>query len=475
MLTVPALKLTEKEDVIKFIAENHLKILNLCHIPEDGKLKTLSFSATNQEKTREILDYGERVDGSSLFSFIEPGKSDIYIKPRLETAFTNPFSQLPTLNILCEYLEENGKPLEVSPRNVLIRAERKLRSTSGIYLKALMELEFYVISKPNVEILFKGEPDKNYHESAPFANFEDLRNEVIATLSDIGIATKYGHSEVGRIICRDGTVLEQQEIEPSPQTLTDMAETVAIAKWTIRNTCARHGVSVSFSPKVSIEHAGSGMHTHLSAIKNEKNIIASRDRTLSMEGLQMIGGILQLAPSLSAFGNPEPVSYMRFIHRKESPMQICWSARNRLALIRIPLWWSFKKSKHEINDNRETFEYRAPDALANPYLLLAGLAVAVHQGLKNPKQSLNLSRELNIDQITKARRTPKVLPRSCTESAQNLERDRHLYEANSIFPKELIDKTIEKLRSYRDKNLWKELTNKPDEIDRVLSQYLHHG
>jgi glutamine synthetase len=338
-----------------------------------------------------------------------------------------------------------------------------------------MELEFYVISKPNVEILFKGEPDKNYHESAPFANFEDLRNEVIATLSDIGIATKYGHSEVGRIICRDGTVLEQQEIELSPQNLTDIAETVTIAKWTIRNTCARHGVSVSFSPKVSVEHAGSGMHTHLCAIKNEKNIIANPDRTLSTEGLQMIGGILQLASSLSAFGNPEPVSYMRFIHRKESPMQICWSARNRLALIRIPLWWSFKNGKDEINANRETFEYRAPDALANPYFLLAGLAVAVNHGLKNRRQSLNLAKELNIDQIAKTRKTPRVLPRSCIESSQNLERDRQLYEVDSIFPKELIDKTIEKLRSYRDKNLWKELASKPDEIDRVLSQYLHHG
>jgi glutamine synthetase len=68
-----------------------------------------------------------------------------------------------------------------------------------------------------------------------------------------------------------------------------------------------------------------------------------------------------------------------------------------------------------------------------------------------------------------------VLPRSCIESSQNLERDRQLYEVDSIFPKELIDKTIEKLRSYRDKNLWKELASKPDEIDRVLSQYLHHG
>lgn len=193
-----ALKLTSKEEVVKFVSENNIKILNLCHIPEDGRLKTLSFSLTDNVKIQEILEYGERVDGSSLFSFIDPRKSDIYIAPRLETAFTNPFSRLPTLNILCDYLDEDGRPLDVSPRNVLLRAEEKLRSANKTVLRALTELEFYVISNPKTEPLFRGEPDRNYQESAPLANFEDLRNEIMATLTRLGIATKYGHSEVGR-------------------------------------------------------------------------------------------------------------------------------------------------------------------------------------------------------------------------------------------------------------------------------------
>jgi len=472
---VQAMKLIEKEDITKFISEKGVKILNLCHIPEDGRLKTLSFNATDQKKIYEILEYGERVDGSNLFSFIEPDKSDIYIKPRLNTAFANPFSQASTLNVLCEYLDENGRLLEVSPRNVLARAEEKLRSTCKVVLKALIELEFYIISKPKTEILFQGELDKNYHESAPLANFEDLRNEVMLTLADIGIATKYGHSEVGRIMCKDGTFLEQQEIELAPQNLVDTAEAVAIAKWTVRNICAKHGVSVSFSPKVSMEHVGNGMHLHLCAIKNDRNIIANADGTLSVEAQKMIGGILRFAPSLSAFGNPKPVSYMRFIARKESPMHICWSARNRLALIRIPLWWSFRKSKEEMDANRETFEYRAPDALANPYLLLAGITVAVNYGLKNPEEALEKAKELHIEESATERKPLKILPRSCGESAQNLEKDRRLYEAYNIFPEKLIDKTVETLKSYRDKNLLKELTDKPDQIENVLRQYLHYG
>jgi len=469
------LKFTEKEEIAKFVSENGIKILNLCHIPEDGRLKTLSFSANDRKKIFEILELGERVDGSSLFSFIEPTKSDIYIMPQLDRAFTNPFSKVPTLNVLCQYLDESGKPLDVAPKNVLFRAEEKLHSSSGFVLKALAELEFYIISKQKNEMLFLGEPDENYHESAPFTNFEDLRNEVMVTLASVGIATKYGHSEVGRIFGKDGSLMEQQEVEFAPQNFADMAETIAIAKWIIRNVCAKNGVSVSFSPKVSLEHVGNGMHIHLCGLKNGENILANRDGTLSAEARKMIGGILKFAPSLSAFGNPTPVSYLRFIARKESPVQICWSARNRLALIRIPLWWSFKRTSREIDSCRETFEYRAPDALANTYLIFAGINVAADYGLENPEEALKIAEDLQVEEAGDKRKSFKVLPCSCSESAENLEKDRQLYEADGVFPKKLIDKTVKTLKSYKDKNLWKELTDKPGEIENVLRQYLHYG
>jgi len=465
----------EKEEIVKFISEKGIKILNLCHIPEDGRLKTLSFSATNRKRIYEILEFGERVDGSSLFSYIEPDKSDIYITPTLDRVFTNPFSKVPTLNILCEYLDENGKLLDVAPKSVLARAEEKLRSSTGIVLKALAELEFYVISKLETKMLFLGAPDKNYHESAPFTKFEDLRNEVLVTLAAVGIATKYGHSEVGRILRKDDAFMEQHEVEFIPQNLAEMAETIPIAKWVIRNVCAKYGVSVSFSPKVALEHAGNGMHVHLCGLKNGKNMIANPDGTLSIEALKMIGGILKFAPSLAAFGNTTPVSYLRFIARKESPMHICWGTRNRLALIRIPLWWSFRKTGEEADNCRETFEYRAPDPLASAYLLFAGIAVAVDYGLKNPEEALKIAEELHIEENVAERKVLEVLPLSCSEAAENLEKDRRFYEADGVFPKKLVDKTIEKLKSYKDENLWEKLADKSDEIENVLRQYLHYG
>lgn len=463
-----------KEDIAKLVHEKGIKIINLCHIPEDGRLKTLSFTVENKERLNEILELGERVDGSSLFSYIDPNKSDIYIMPKPETAFINPFAIIPTLNILCEYLDENGKSLDIAPQNILSRAEEKLFSSTGVVLKALAELEFYIIYKLE-ETVFQKTPERNYQETAPFVKFENLRNEVLTTLAEIGVSMKYGHAEVGGFRSKTGFVMEQHEIEFLPQNLGRIAESVAIAKWVIRNVCAKHGVSVSFAPKLALEHAGNGMHVHLCGLKDGKNVLVDSVGNLTNEAKQMIGGILIFAPSLTAFGNTLPVSYLRFVYRKESPMHICWGLRNRLALIRIPLWWNFTKTLSEMDSCKRTFEFRGPDATANPHLLFAAIAVAVEHGLKNPEKSLKIAEDLHVNGTAKKHRRHRLLPKSCSESAKHLKKNRRYYEADGVFPKRVIDGIISRLESYRDRDLWKKLADKPKKIEELIQEYMHCG
>ena len=364
--------------------------------------------------------------------------------------------------------------MDIAPENILLRAEKRLRSSTGITLKALAELEFYIIYKQE-ESVFQEAPETNYHESMPFTKFENLRNEVLVTLADVGIATKYGHAEVGRFHSKTGYTMEQHEIEFLPQNLNKMAETVTIAKWIIRNICTKHGVHVSFSPKPSLEHAGNGMHIHLYGLKKDKNIITDSKGNLTVKAKQMIGGILKFAQSLTAFGNTTPVSYLRFISRKESPADICWGTRNRLALIRIPLWWSFKKDIEETGSHVRTLEFRAPDPSANTYLLLAGIALAVKYGLKNPKKAKKIAEDLSAEKIAKRNKKRKVLPLSCSESAKSLKRDRSYYEAEDVFPKRVTDGIISKLESYKDGNLQKKMANNPEKIEELLLQYLNCG
>jgi len=465
-----------KEDLIKFVKNNGIKILNLCHVAEDCRFKTLSFVMDDEKHLSEILEKGERVDGSSLFSYIDPVKSDIYILPRYATAFVNPFNTIPTLNILCSYLDENGKPLDIAPETILYKAEQKLLKNTKISLRVAGELEFYVIYKRLEETLYPNVSQRNYHESAPFVKFEALRNEAIVTLATMGIAVKYAHAEVGAIPCFNEWGAEQHEIEFQPKPPKEMADTIILAKWVLRNIGAKYGVIISFAPKIAVDHAGNGMHIHICALKSGKNLIFSARDKVSQEALKMIGGLLKFAPSLTAWGNTIPTSYLRLVPRQEAPTHICWGYRNREALIRIPLSWSFKHNLAKLTSTKEgrkenflfdacaqTFELRSPDASANPYLLFASILLAVEYGLTHD-DSIKIAERHYVE--GKKLFKHASLPTSCVESASHLEKDRKYYEADGIFPERVIDKTIEKLKQFK---------NEKAKTEELTIKYLHSG
>ena len=111
-LQKPASEFT-KADIVSYIKENDIRMVNFMYPAADGRLKTLNFVINNEAYLDAILTCGERVDGSSLFPFIEAGSSDLYVVPRFRTAFIDPFSELPTLSMLCSYFNKDGEPLEV--------------------------------------------------------------------------------------------------------------------------------------------------------------------------------------------------------------------------------------------------------------------------------------------------------------------------------------------------------------------------
>ena len=80
-------------DIIRYVRENSIGMLNFMYPGGDGRLKTLQFVINSEEYLTEILTSGERVDGSSLFPFIDARNSDLYVLPRFSTAFMNPLRQ----------------------------------------------------------------------------------------------------------------------------------------------------------------------------------------------------------------------------------------------------------------------------------------------------------------------------------------------------------------------------------------------
>ncbi|MFA5032845.1 MAG: glutamine synthetase family protein [bacterium] len=472
-----------KKDIIKFIKDNNIPMLNFNYVGGDGKLKTLSFAINNESHLNELLEYGERVDGSSLFSYIDSANSDVYVVPRFKTAFLNPFAPLPTLNILCSYFDSNGKELDIAPEYIVKKAHEQLKKHTGISLNTLGELEYYVIFDKKENDWFPGIPQKNYHESSPFVKFENLRDEILYTISSIGAKVKYAHSEVGNITL-NGRSFEQYEIEFLPEPLEDMADHIVIAKWIMRNISAKYGVGITFAPKLAFNHAGTGLHIHIEADKNNKNITLDNNGKLSVTAKKIIGGLLELAPSLTAFGNTNPISYMRLVPHQEAPTYICWGEKNRSALIRIPLGWALKNSmSKQVNKQdttkptdcpeKQTFELRSPDGSANIHLLLAGIAVAARHGLMNDA-SLQLTQDLYVDKNifrSEKRNELKHLPVSCKESAKKLKEQESIYLEHNVFSQKIIDGLIKRLESFDTKDLG----TTPEDIQKYIEKFINCG
>ncbi len=75
-----------KADIKAFIKDYGIRMMNLMYPAADGRLKSLNFVINNSKYLESVLTSGERVDGSSLFPFIEAGSSDLYVVPRFRTA-----------------------------------------------------------------------------------------------------------------------------------------------------------------------------------------------------------------------------------------------------------------------------------------------------------------------------------------------------------------------------------------------------
>lgn len=476
-----------KEDIISFIQENGIRMVNFMYPAGDGRLKTLNFVITSQAYLETILTCGERVDGSSLFSFIEAGSSDLYVVPRFRTAFVDPFADMPTLTMLCSFFNKDGEPLESAPEYTLRKASRAFTEVTGMQFQAMGELEFYVSFID--DDLFEATDQRGYHESAPFAKFNDFRTECMDYIAKAGGQIKYGHSEVGNFML-DGETYEQNEIEFLPVDVEQAADQLMIAKWVIRNLAFRNSYNVTFAPKITVGKAGSGLHIHMRMMKDGKNMMVA-DGALSDTARRAIAGMMELAPSITAFGNTNPTSYFRLVPHQEAPTNVCWGDRNRSVLVRVPLGWSAKADmcrqanplepeSHYDTSAKQTVEMRSPDGSADLYQLLAGLAVACRHGFEM-ENALEVAEKTYVNvNIHRAENAGKLkalaqLPDSCAASADCLEKQRAIFERYNVFSPAMIDGILKKLRSYDDRNLRREVEEDPVAMLELVQEYFHCG
>ncbi|KAK8861059.1 hypothetical protein M9Y10_012752 [Tritrichomonas musculus] len=477
-----------KVDIIDFICNNGIEMVNFMYPAGDCRLKTLNFVINDLAYLETILTLGERVDGSSLFTFISAGSSDLYVLPRFSTAFVDPFAEIPTVTMLCSFFDKDGNPLESSPEYTLRKACREFSNLTGMKFQAMGELEYYVVAKDRG--LFQATDQRGYHESAPFAKFNAFRTKCMKYIARAGGQIKYGHSEVGNFT-QDGLIYEQNEIEFLPIDAEDAADQLVIAKWIIRNLGYKEGLDVTFAPKITTGKAGSGLHIHMRIVKDGKNMMLNSNRELSDDARKAIAGLMKLAPAITAFGNTNPTSYFRLVPHQEAPTNVCWGDRNRSVLVRVPLGWTCDKDMSDVINKpsvsnvsvdptqKQTVEIRSADGSADVYILIAGLAVAVRYGFEL-ENALDIAKQtyvdVNIHDEKNASRlaTLDSLPTNCAESAKCLLANREIFEKYGVFSPAMIEGIAKGLESF-DTEEAEAAKNDMKKMQEMVNKFFHCG
>ncbi len=434
------------DDLVMLVRDGGIRVLSLMHVGGDGWLKTLDFVPHDAAHLADILSGGERADGSSLFGDlgIPVGASDITIRPRLSTAFLDPFAPEPTLAVLCSHYDRQGAPLPESPDTLVHAAHARLAKETGMDLHALGEIEFFLGHRRG-EAEAYGANERGYHASSPFVFGEGLRRRALVHLADMGVPVKYGHSEVGYVEgdAEDAHAWEQHEIELWPQALPAAADAVVLTQWVLRNLALRDGMLCSFAPMARKGHAGSGLHFHFAPrADGAYPSHSTADGRLTPEAKWLIGGLVKHGGALMAFGNRSRDSFVRLSQAREAPSAMTWGRYNRKALIRIPFVPTDAAGRPT---SPPTIEFRLPDGSAHPHLLLAGVAQAVVDGRTTADLDMLIERSAVTARGSASveRRVPLTFP----EIADAVEMSRAALEAGGVFAPAMLDRVVGILRN----------------------------
>ncbi|MCB1734485.1 MAG: glutamate--ammonia ligase [Gammaproteobacteria bacterium] len=464
-------------DVMKMIEEKGVKFVDLRFTDTHGKEQHVTLPT--REFDEEIFEEGKMFDGSSIQGWKGINESDMILMPDASTAFMDPFTDEPTMNVSCDIIEPSTmQGYERDPRSVARRAEAYLQST-GIGDTAYFgpENEFFIFDDVRWGADMSGcfvkvdseEADWNservyedgnmghrpgvkggYFPVPPVDSLHDMRGAMCLTMEDIGLVVEVHHHEVA--------TAGQCEIGVGFNTLVKKADEVQKLKYVVHNVAHAYGKTATFMPKPMVGDNGSGMHVHQSISKDGVNLFSGDQYGgLSETALYYIGGLIKHAKALNAFTNPGTNSYKRLVPGFEAPVMLAYSARNRSASIRIPYVASPKGRRIEL---------RFPDSIANPYLAFAAMLMAGLDGIQNkihPGDAMD--KDLYDLPPEEDAKIPKVCA-SLDEALDALNEDRAFLTAGGVFTDDVIDAYI-KLKMEHVTAL--RMTTHPIEFDMYYS------
>ena len=437
-----------------YVKKHDIKMIDAKFVDFLGQWKHLTYPI---ERLEEGIEEGFGFDGSSIAGWRAINSSDMLMKPDPSTAILDPFLKTPTLSILCDVIDPiTHEAYSRCPRSLAKRAIQYLKST-GIADTAYFgpEAEFFIFDSieysedPNHSFYnidsdeagwnnkrreaagnkgFKPPTKGGYCVAGPIDQLTDLRTQMVMTMQAVGIVIETHHHEVASA--------GQAEIDMKYDTLVKMADQILWYKHVVKNVARQNGKTATFMPKPLFGDNGSGMHTHQSLWKSGKPLFAGDGYAgMSDMALYYIGGLLKHAAAICAFANPTTNSYRRLVPGYEAPVNLAYSARNRSASIRIPMYSASPKAKR--------LELRSPDPSCNPYLAFAAMLMAGLDGIqKRLSPGEPLDKDIYALTPEELKEVPSM-PASLDTALSNLQKDHEFLLQGDVFTEDVIETWID--------------------------------
>ena len=447
-------------EVLEFAGKNNIVMVDLKFTDWPGTWQ--HFSVPLHELEVSSFEDGFGFDGSSIRGWQAIDASDMLVIPDPTTAMLEPFTEHPTLSMVCDIVDPiTRERYSRDPRWIATKAVNYLKMTGiGDTIFFGPEAEFFIFDSARFEttpnsgyyfidsmegrwnsgrdedganLAYKPRYKEGYFPVSPSDSQQDIRTEMVMEMERVGIVVECQHHEVA--------TGGQAEIDMKFDRLVTMADQLMLYKYIVKNVALRHGMTATFMPKPLFDDNGSGMHCHQSIWKDGKPLFAGDQYAgFSEMGLYYIGGILKHAKALAAFTNPTTNSYKRLTPGFEAPVNLAYSSRNRSAACRIPMYSPSPKAKR--------VEVRFPDPACNPYLAFAAMAMAGIDGIENkihPGEPL----DKNIYALTpeEAAGVP-TMPASLDEALVLLQADTEFLEKGDVFTHDALEMWV----SYKREN-----------------------
>jgi len=445
----------DAKEIVQWIKDREIVAVDLrfCDLPGLWQ----HFTCMPRLLTEESFEEGFGFDGSSIRGFQEIQESDMLLFPDPNTAFEDPFTQVRTLNLICNVGDPiTGEMYTRDPRYIAQKAEKYLTGTGiadTVYFGP--EPEFFVLDdvrfdqsynhgyyyidsvegfwnsgrEENPNLGHKPRYKEGYFPVPPMDTLQDMRTEMMLILEQVGVSIELHHHEVA--------TGGQCEIDMHFDKLSSMADKLLKFKYIIKNVARRHGKTATLMPKPVFMDNGSGMHCHQSLWKDGKNLFYQPGTyaDLSQAAVYYIGGLLKHASAVLAFAAPTTNSYRRLVPGYEAPINLIYSMRNRSACVRIPAYSRTEQAKR--------IEFRPPDPSANGYLAFSAMLMAGLDGIQNkiaPPDPMDKDLyDLEPEDLAKVKSTPGSLE----EALDALEADHDFLLKGDVFTKDVIETWVE--------------------------------